>query len=158
MILGGLWHGASMTFVAWGTFHGLILCALPRAGDPRGGPAGQARRRRPAPGAACVLMFHLVCFGWLFFRADNFGAAFSMLNALWAGPAARASVLLPVLVEMTALALIPFLMEVALDGERNLARLARAPVWVQVASYTYLVAMLMFLHASKANAFIYFQF
>src|SRR5205085_11891873 len=26
MLLGGLWHGASWTFVAWGLFHGAILC------------------------------------------------------------------------------------------------------------------------------------
>ena len=157
MILGGLWHGASMTFVVWGTFHGLILCFYRALRIPeviRPGSRGAGLRRL----VRVVVMFHLVCFGWLFFRADNFGAAFSMLNALVSGPPARASLLLPGLVEMTLLALIPFVLEVALDGERNLARLARAPVWVQVTSYTYLIAMLMFLHASKANAFIYFQF
>jgi alginate O-acetyltransferase complex protein AlgI len=157
MILGGLWHGASMTFVVWGTFHGLILCGYRALGirdEVRPGTPAAGLRRA----ARIVVMFHLVCFGWLFFRADNFAAAFSMLHALGAGPPAHAAVLLPALVQMLGLAVIPFLLETALDGERNLARLARAPAWAQVTSYAYLIAMLMFLHASKANAFIYFQF
>ena len=32
MLLGGLWHGASWTFVAWGLYHGAILCAYRLAG------------------------------------------------------------------------------------------------------------------------------
>src|ERR1022692_2982519 len=27
MLLGGLWHGANWTFVAWGAYHGLLLVA-----------------------------------------------------------------------------------------------------------------------------------
>ena len=32
MFLGGLWHGAAWTYIAWGLFHGLILCLFRAAG------------------------------------------------------------------------------------------------------------------------------
>ena len=70
MLLGGLWHGASWTFVAWGLYHGLILCAYRSPGSAR--PTVGVSRR----GGLCrsCVMFHLTCLGWLLFRADNFGA------------------------------------------------------------------------------------
>ena len=157
MILGGLWHGASFTYIAWGTFHGLILCVYRALGirdDVRTDQPGWRWKWM----LRVVVMFHLVCFGWLFFRADNFGAAFAMLQALFTHGSAAPGVLAPIIAEMVILAGIPLAMEVALDGERNLARLARAPVTIQCAAYSYGVAMLVFLHSGRANAFIYFQF
>ncbi len=45
MLLGGLWHGAAWTFVAWGGLHGLALAAngagTARAGACRGCSAGR---------------------------------------------------------------------------------------------------------------------
>jgi alginate O-acetyltransferase complex protein AlgI len=77
-LVSGLWHGAAWTFLAWGLLHGLYLAveALRRA----------LPRRRPAPGpprplqaaAQVALTFHLVCLGWIFFRART------LPEALWA--------------------------------------------------------------------------
>jgi alginate O-acetyltransferase complex protein AlgI len=67
MILGGLWHGAGILFIAWGAWHGLLLVlyrAVPIHSwlENRLGIAGKW--------IAIVLTFHLVCFGWILFRAD----------------------------------------------------------------------------------------
>ena len=49
MLIGGLWHGASWTFVVWGALHGAYLigerlvCAPARAAR---GASGRAARRR----------------------------------------------------------------------------------------------------------------
>ena len=67
MLLGGLWHGAAWTFVLWGVFHGVILIVYRVFGDVKGGQA-RLTLKNVARG---VLMFHLVCFGWLLFRAHN---------------------------------------------------------------------------------------
>jgi D-alanyl-lipoteichoic acid acyltransferase DltB (MBOAT superfamily) len=80
MLLGGLWHGAAWTFVFWGALHGL------------GQAVGYQRRRaRLAAGLPAlpdeprdrfwqrVATFHLVCLGWVFFRADSIGTAFHLL-------------------------------------------------------------------------------
>jgi alginate O-acetyltransferase complex protein AlgI len=156
MVLGGLWHGASFTFILWGTVHGGILCVYRVLGIRDEVRPGAGQRARHV--LRVVLMFHLVCLGWLFFRADNFPAAFAMLGAMVSRPHFDWGVLLPTLAEITVLAVIPLLMELALDGERRLERLARAPAWLQGAVYAYIATMIIFLHAGRANAFIYFQF
>jgi alginate O-acetyltransferase complex protein AlgI len=85
MTLGGLWHGASWTFVVWGMLHGvyLIIHRLFQAfckTRPRFDRALQT-----APGSACRLGLTLVCVlvGWVFFRAQTFGAAATILDKMF---------------------------------------------------------------------------
>jgi alginate O-acetyltransferase complex protein AlgI len=70
MVLGGLWHGASWHFVAWGTYHGVLLALhgwLSGRVVRGGGPL-----LPHLPGWLTVLgMFHLTCLGWLIFRAST---------------------------------------------------------------------------------------
>ena len=68
MVLGGLWHGASWTFVIWGALHGIALVVhreYERVAD-RAGTWWQ--RLRPWIGP--VLCFYWVCITWIFFRAQ----------------------------------------------------------------------------------------
>ena len=63
MLIGGLWHGANWTFVAWGGYHGLLLVAYrmaPRIWDALPHVVAQ------------LVMFVLVLIGWVFFRAPDF--------------------------------------------------------------------------------------
>ncbi len=73
-LLCGLWHGDQWTFIAWGSFHGLLL-VLERLGL---GPILQ-RSPRAVQHAYLVLA---VMIGWVFFRADELGHAFSYLAAM----------------------------------------------------------------------------
>jgi len=69
MLLGGLWHGASWTFVTWGGLHGLGLIVhreYARFAD-RAGAWWQQVRRVLGP----VLCFYFVCITWVMFRAQN---------------------------------------------------------------------------------------
>ncbi len=76
MIIGGLWHGAAWTFVLWGTYQGLLLVGhrLLRPWLDRIRPTDPIDR-------ACwkavriVATFHMVCLGWLIFRAEDGRAA-----------------------------------------------------------------------------------
>jgi alginate O-acetyltransferase complex protein AlgI len=78
MLLGGLWHGANWTFVAWGLYHGLLL-ALHRAWPWKdlGGLAGAGLRPLAVAGT-----FLSVCIGWVFFRAQTFADAGTILMRL----------------------------------------------------------------------------
>src|SRR5262249_8804993 len=70
MLIGGLWHGAGWTFVAWGAIHGSGLVAE-RWWRSRPGyvaPRETARRRAWHR----FLTFQFVCFAWIFFRSDSF--------------------------------------------------------------------------------------
>jgi D-alanyl-lipoteichoic acid acyltransferase DltB (MBOAT superfamily) len=84
MLLGGLWHGAAWTFVLWGGFHGAILVAYRKLGVDdwlsrrRGSPA--VRRLQDA--ALIVLMFMLVCIGWLLFRAPDMATVTAFFRGL----------------------------------------------------------------------------
>ncbi|HEY3810844.1 MAG TPA: MBOAT family protein [Acidimicrobiales bacterium] len=139
MLLGGLWHGAAWTFVAWGGLHGAGLAverarlwhrsrallaraavggAAPGAAGPPAAPAAvdsttpdaigstaaaepgatsgsalvTATRRAPTVGGrrirrvlAWAVTFHVVCLGWVFFRATSFANAGQVLGRLFAG-------------------------------------------------------------------------
>jgi D-alanyl-lipoteichoic acid acyltransferase DltB (MBOAT superfamily) len=97
-LIGGLWHGAAWTFVAWGAIHGGFLSfehwrrsrrlrlGLPELADT---PGRRALRR--------IGIFQVVCFAWVFFRAESFANAWAMLARLfdvsaWGEPAPLVSV------------------------------------------------------------------
>lgn len=102
MFLGGIWHGAAWTFVAWGTLHGAMLgierYLAQRNGDKRGGssPIGWL--------GGVVATFHIVCAGWIFFRSENFAAAGAYFAGLldWGPPSLYGS---PFIVGLISLSL-----------------------------------------------------
>jgi D-alanyl-lipoteichoic acid acyltransferase DltB (MBOAT superfamily) len=153
MLLGGLWHGANWTFVAWGLFHGLLLCFY-RAMSRRGASLQNWLLRT----AAVILMFHLTCIGWLLFRADTLDAAGRMLACLfvnWRMAAPGAAAILT-LVAFYAGPL--FLWESWLGGEAVLGLWLRRSFFGQVVVLTYLVVMLLLFRTENPCEFIYFQF
>lgn len=79
MALGGLWHGAAWTFVAWGIFHGVLL-TLQRLYDnlcKRIHWLGEISLPKPIK---VIGMFHLVCIGWLMFRAPSWDVVTTMFS------------------------------------------------------------------------------
>jgi alginate O-acetyltransferase complex protein AlgI len=147
MLLGGLWHGASWTFLAWGGLHGAGL-ALER----RLGPA-----RRPWLGR--LLTFHLVALCWVFFRAPGFSDAFAVLGRLGAWTTRPTGLLAPGLVALvlagTAAQLIPA-GRLAPPLRAALGRLAPATQGAALAAG--LVALLAVAPNLGTPAFIYYQF
>lgn len=75
-LLSGLWHGASWTFVLWGAFHGLFICAdklfLKNA----------LKKTGTIP--SVIITFFLVAMGWVLFRVDTAADAGSFYKALFA--------------------------------------------------------------------------
>ena len=88
MLIGGLWHGAAWTFVAWGAYHGALLALYKRFG---------ARWDRLPAATRQIGMFALVVVGWVLFRATSFGMAMGLLHAMFV-PTAGAFLPQPVLV------------------------------------------------------------
>lgn len=74
-LVSGVWHGAGWHFVAWGLIHGLYQC-VGRATKPL-----QEKWRIPAI-VKVVITFCLVSFAWIFFRAENVGAAVRVIQKL----------------------------------------------------------------------------
>jgi alginate O-acetyltransferase complex protein AlgI len=80
MALGGLWHGAAWTFVAWGVLHGVYLCINHAWSNY--GPAVAPRFTRLADMAAFILTFLAVVVAWVLFRADSMASAISILSKM----------------------------------------------------------------------------
>jgi D-alanyl-lipoteichoic acid acyltransferase DltB (MBOAT superfamily) len=84
MLLGGLWHGASWTFVFWGFLHGGAL-ALTRAFQRWRGTRESDENHDPLWLRVLLGLatFHFVCLAWVFFRADSFGKALTVLRQIF---------------------------------------------------------------------------
>jgi D-alanyl-lipoteichoic acid acyltransferase DltB (MBOAT superfamily) len=73
MLIGGLWHGAGWTFVAWGGLHGVYLVV---------NHAWRAVKIPLPRFPAAALTFLAVVVAWVFFRASDFATAASLLHAM----------------------------------------------------------------------------
>jgi D-alanyl-lipoteichoic acid acyltransferase DltB (MBOAT superfamily) len=156
MLLGGLWHGANWTFIAWGLFHGLLLCGYRLA-------PGKTKNTS-APNLSLFgrswrvfLMFNLVCLGWLLFRAESISQAWEFARLIVAHPH-----LTPLAISMLGLIVFyvsPLLLyEIWVEHRKDLLALPAAPWWPRALVYTYCSSMLLFFPSPVAHAFIYFQF
>jgi alginate O-acetyltransferase complex protein AlgI len=84
MVLGGLWHGAGVTFILWGALHGLFLTINHRWTEFTKRQPALARMTRVwwYPLAALGLTQAAVVFAWIFFRADNFYDAVRVIKSM----------------------------------------------------------------------------
>ena len=83
MLLGGLWHGASMSFILWGALHGAALAVHKFVMGHFHSFRKVGEEMKPWRRVMGVLLtFHLVCFGWIFFRADSLQKVWEMLSQI----------------------------------------------------------------------------
>jgi len=80
MALGGLWHGARWNFVLWGLSHGVLL-----AGERllRLVPSRDTIMAPHIRLVRALVTFHLVCLGWVLFRAPSVELAGAMFGRLF---------------------------------------------------------------------------
>ena len=147
MLLGGLWHGASWTFVVWGGLHGVALAVNHLW--------SQAGLRLPRP-LAWVLTMLFVIAAWVLFRASDFTAAAAMLASM----AGAHGMGWPVLANEPAAALILgcVIAVAGPTGHRFALTLLRPSPWIAVPAGVVLSWLLLLIGGRLPNVFIYFQF
>lgn len=154
MLLGGLWHGAAWTFVLWGAYHGALLAferwraeAAPDTQAALDTPGGRTIRR--------VVTFHLVCLGWVLFRADSMARVGEILGRLgeW-GPAPAVT---PVVLALVVLGIAIQYVPSDIRGRTLTAFSRLGPVPATVALGGFLL-ILDGLGPEGVAPFIYFQF
>jgi alginate O-acetyltransferase complex protein AlgI len=158
MLLGGLWHGASLRYIIWGGLHGLGLVAdrifsriFCRSGNP-----GWILKT-----AGIIFTFHFVNFCWIFFRAESMDNAATMIKQMTGSfsPGSWLS-LLPAyssvfLIIITGY-IIHFLPEKIKESYRGF--FIRVPVPVQLA-FIFMAGLLLFqMRTTEVMPFIYFRF
>ncbi|MEL7022890.1 MAG: MBOAT family O-acyltransferase [Pseudomonadota bacterium] len=79
MLLGGLWHGAAWTFVAWGFFHGVIITATHWFGNLKAFAGFSNSTSRLLSVAKWAVTFYLVLIGWVLFRAHSIESAWDII-------------------------------------------------------------------------------
>jgi hypothetical protein len=82
MLLGGLWHGAGWTFVAWGGLHGIYLLFNNMWAGRLAAFAFPGKRFTSNPLLSGGLTFLAVTVAWVFFRAETFGAAVTIVGSM----------------------------------------------------------------------------
>ena len=90
MLLGGLWHGASLCFILWGGMHGvaLVVNKLWRTHVSSRLSFLTSARWYARPWAwlysllSLLLTFHFVCLAWVFFRNPTFASSYTMLSRI----------------------------------------------------------------------------
>ena len=156
MFLGGLWHGASWTFIAWGVLHGsyLIIEHLLRQNFK---DLKWVRTQAGRFVLTCITFF-CVSIAWVFFRAGDFSTAWMMFGSLFdlSGSGAQ---LLPTLDIIQVIIVVSALLTT--HWYRHEKRLEHAmqemPAWWVVVIWTIMLFGLILMQGG-ASAFIYFQF
>jgi len=155
MLLGGLWHGAGWTFIAWGGLHGGYL-VIHRLWSRIGWrPLVRWRATGTWRWASRILLFHAVCVGWVFFRASSFELAFQVFGRL-ASPAAATLATGPVLIVLflgLASQYVPPAWRNSFEVE-----LGQWPALTRGAALAVAIAAIEILGPTGVAPFIYFQF
>jgi D-alanyl-lipoteichoic acid acyltransferase DltB (MBOAT superfamily) len=156
MLLGGLWHGASWTFVIWGGLHGVYLVGerLLRSAVPNRPWAAYPAVRL----ALSLITFALVCFTWVFFRARTWDAAWGMSSSMLGLGGSGATLVLPTNIAMTAGVMLTLLIaHWNLKESSYEALFSRLPWWVRSTALAVMMVLIV-LTPGEDRAFIYFQF
>ncbi len=149
MLLGGLWHGASWTFVAWGGYQGALLCVEHRLGTRSTPRLDAARIVR----TACT--FALVVVGWVVFRASSFGDAAYAWSQMFSF---RGSLRVPTLWPLALVAAL-VVAEVALEFRPSVvASLERRPIWRTLVLVSLFASLELLSWNGAAAPFVYFKF
>jgi alginate O-acetyltransferase complex protein AlgI len=160
MTLGGLWHGASWTFVVWGIYHGSLLIVhrtfqnfaervpgLPEALHTTGGNI-----------IRWVLTCIAICGGWVLFRAQTLEAAGAMMAAM-AIPRGGLDLPLELAPLLWTIVAVAACHAFAASGAwKATAGQLPAPAWGFGYSAALTLALGMSVATGPAKAFIYFQF
>lgn len=162
MLLGGLWHGASGRFILWGGLHGAALAVHKFMMNhfpsfrPTGDTMSPLRRV-----CGVLITFHVVCFGWIFFRADTMATGWDVIRQIFT--AFHPEVFSQFVVGYTevfllilggyAIHFMPRVVDTTVRGW-----VTQSPTLVQALYLTVAIIIVLQLKSADIVPFIYFQF
>jgi len=184
-LVSGLWHGAAWTFVVWGGLHGVYMIASDATSDVRNRIWAAIRRCRSQfrsggrratvpwaelPGTATLrrwtavlTTFHLVLFGWVFFRAGSLADVTTILSRLLV-PSVDLSRLTeaaggPAELTVALLSIVVLLVVQYADRRRDLiAYVSERSLPIRWGTYLALTFAVILFGVFRRQEFIYFQF
>ncbi len=165
-LISGLWHGASWTFVIWGALHGMYMIIGVMTSKLRTrvkNATGFSRFKIFDAGVRVVVTFALVCFAWIFFRANSLADAWYIITHLFSdlslGVGGK-SLGLDLIEIIIAFAAIAFMEAVHIIQEHRGMRsfLSTKPQWLRLSLYLLIILLILLFGVFERRQFIYFQF
>jgi len=160
MLLGGLWHGANWTFIFWGMFHGIILIIYRVASELKIKALFELFSKmeffRSIHLLRCVIMFHLVCIGWIFFRSETISHAYDLLEILVTH--FQQSSLSLTLIGLIAFYIIPIFIYELWNEKKGYLNFQQHSTSSLILFFNYCLFMIIIFPAPSHKEFIYFQF
>lgn len=145
-LLSGLWHGANWTFVVWGGLHGLYLILF----------SDKIKSK--------FIVFILVTFAWIFFRAESLDMAFYIISHLfsdWSFEIVAGKLLDMRIVNWLILIISIFIMFVIhnIQEKRSIQKIFESkPITLRWALYYVVLILVLIFSFQGREQFIYFQF
>lgn len=158
-MVSGLWHGANLTFICWGAFHGLLFLPLLLSGKNRTYTDIPGRNRMlPSlrEGTGMALTFLLVVMGWIFFRSATITDAIAYIGGIFS----RTLFEYPAVISRKTAFFILLLITVEWiqrDKQHALQLGRKHPAAIRWSLY-YGLAIIILLWGGIPESFIYFQF
>lgn len=178
MLLGGLWHGASWTFVVWGALHGLYLWIEKIIQDIRkkwnpipleihnretavvqGYMAPRFLRKVTSSNFTLALLtFFLVNVTWVFFRSTDFATAWRLLNSMFGNVDNGVALLTSLAIIKIAVIIICMVACHWMMRNTRVLNVANKASWWAVGMVWAIMLILLIVSQESSNSFIYFQF
>ena len=161
MLLGGLWHGASWTFVLWGAYQGILLIIY-RLMKP-------ILDKIPSPKTAflaksffilrVILFFQLVCYGWLIFRAQSVSQIINMTKSLiFNFHISQINISLNILAGIIFYLWLLIIIQIFQYSKNDLLIPFKSKIFIRTISYITIFYLLLVYGGGGGKEFIYFQF
>lgn len=158
MLLGGLWHGASLRFIIWGGIHGILLMFHKGLKQMKWNLSTHHWLGRFV---SVFITFNLVCLTWIFFRASDmqnidamFKQIFTSFNANILVNFAKAY---PTIIILLLIAyMVHWLPSSFKEWYRGL--FIKTPMWLKMVVVVLVILILYQAKSSNIQPFIYFQF
>ena len=154
MVIGGLWHGAGWTFVAWGAWHGVGLAAHRGWNALHGNP--KLTLTRGARILCGIATFHFVLIGWIFFRASSLSTARDILYQITSGSVSFANITPAFVLVAIIAAAAHYVPKHWYDG--GLRLFCQSPYYAQAAAIAALVIAIRYAAGASSAPFIYSRF
>jgi len=157
MLLGGLWHGASLAFYFWGFLHGMYLIVQRLLGKPFGQLMNFLRFPKiMQQGIDIMIVYFFTCLAWVYFRAPDFEIANSYISGI---ASMDGITIINKFIALKGIILIGALLFVEITNFKfNYTKLIQTSPAFRVVSFAIILWMIAFFGTFGSNSFIYFQF
>lgn len=163
-LVSGLWHGAAWTFVIWGALHGLylVIAIVSRSSKDK---IIKLLYLDKFPAlmnfSKVILTFILVCFGWVFFRANSLNDALLILNNMFnfeSGFTLAKYISIKVLLINFSFIFIMLFLHWWQKEKKFVEYYSDNPTYLRWGLYFFFIISILYFGGAGEQQFIYFQF